>query len=129
MLSTFEERFEYLKILGQVGDATFGSLRFFNQEFYRSQVWRSIRNQVILRDNGCDLGIADRIITDKFIVIHHMNPITLDDIENMTPNLMDPEYLICVSQATHNALHYGDITQLPRAPIERQPNDTCPWRK
>jgi hypothetical protein len=129
MLKTFEERFEYLKVIGQVGDETFGSSRFFNQDFYRSQLWRSIRNQVIVRDNGCDLGIEDRPITGRMIIIHHMNPITIDDIMNMTPNLIDPEFLICVSPNTHQALHYGDEKILPKGPIERFPNDTCPWRK
>ena len=129
MMKTFEERFEYLKVIGLVGDETFGSNRFFNQSFYTSQTWKSIRNQVILRDNGCDLGIEDRPINGRMIIIHHMNPITLDDIENMTPNLLDPEYLICVSQLTHQALHYGDSKILPKGPIERFPNDTSPWRK
>ena len=129
MLKTFEERFEYLKVIGNVGDEKFGSLRYFNQNFYTSPQWRSIRNQVILRDNGCDLGIEDRPINDRFIVIHHMNPITIDDIYNMTPNLIDPEFLICVSNNTHQALHYGDEKILPKGPIERFPNDTCPWRK
>lgn len=129
MLKTFEERFEYLKVIGQVGDETFGSSRFFNQDFYTSQLWRSIRNQVIVRDNGCDLGIEDRPITGRMIIIHHMNPITIDDIMNMTPNLIDPEFLICVSPNTHQALHYGDEKILPKGPIERFPNDTCPWRK
>lgn len=129
MLKTFEERFEYLKVIGQVGDETFGSSRFFNQDFYTSQLWRSIRNKVIVRDNGCDLGIEDRPITGRMIIIHHMNPITIDDIMNMTPNLIDPEFLICVSPNTHQALHYGDEKILPKGPIERFPNDTCPWRK
>lgn len=129
MLKSFEERFEYLKVVGQVADETFGSLRYFNQNFYTSPQWRSIRNQVILRDNGCDLGIEDRPINDRFIVIHHMNPITIDDIYNMTPNLIDPEFLICVSPITHQALHYGDEKILPKGPIERFPNDTSPWRK
>ena len=129
MMKSFEERFEYLKVLGQVADETFGSLRYFNQNFYTSPQWRSIRNQVILRDNGCDLGIEDRPINDRFIVIHHMNPITIDDIYNMTPNLIDPEFLICVSPITHQALHYGDEKILPKGPIERFPNDTSPWRK
>lgn len=129
MLKTFEERFEYLKVIGQVAEETFGSMRFFNQNFYTSQIWKSIRNQVILRDNGCDLGIEDRPINGRMIIIHHMNPITLDDIQNMTPNLIDPEFLICVSQNTHQALHYGDEKILPKGPIERFPNDTSPWRK
>lgn len=126
---TFEERFEYLKVLAHVAEETFGSMRYFNQTFYTSQIWKSIRNQVILRDNGCDLGIEDRPINGRMIIIHHMNPITLDDIQNMTPNLIDPEFLICVSQNTHQALHYGDEKILPKGPIERFPNDTSPWRK
>ena len=128
-LKTFEERFEYLKVLAHVAEETFGSMRYFNQTFYTSQIWKSIRNQVILRDNGCDLGIEDRPINGRMIIIHHMNPITLDDIQNMTPNLIDPEFLICVSQNTHQALHYGDEKILPKGPIERFPNDTSPWRK
>lgn len=128
-LKTFEERFEYLKVLAHVAEETFGSMRYFNQNFYTSQIWKTIRNQVILRDNGCDLGIEDRPINGRMIIIHHMNPITLDDIQNMTPNLIDPEFLICVSQNTHQALHYGDEKILPKGPIERFPNDTSPWRK
>ena len=128
-LKTFEERFEYLKVLAHVAEETFGSMRYFNQTFYTSQIWKSIRNQVILRDKGCDLGIEDRPINGRMIIIHHMNPITLDDIQNMTPNLIDPEFLICVSQNTHQALHYGDEKILPKGPIERFPNDTSPWRK
>lgn len=128
-LKTFEERFEYLKVLAHVAEETFGSMRYFNQTFYTSQIWKSIRNQVILRDNGCDLGIEDHPINGRMIIIHHMNPITIDDINNMTPNLIDPEFLICVSQNTHQALHYGDEKILPKGPIERFPNDTSPWRK
>lgn len=129
MLKTFEERFEYLKVIGQVGDDTFGSMRYFNQNFYTSQLWKSIRNKVILRDEGCDLGIGERPILGDRIIIHHMNPITIEDIENMTPNLIDPEFLICVSHNTHQALHYGDANILPKELIERRPNDTSPWRK
>lgn len=124
---TFEERFRYLSLDGIVGDMTFGRHRIANQRFYRSVEWRRIRNQVILRDNGCDLGILDRPISGK-ILIHHMNPIKMDDFRKMTQFLIDPEYLICVSHQTHNALHYGNEDGLIKDYIPRRPNDTCPWR-
>ena len=127
-LPTFEERFEYLKLNGKVGNDTFGFDRYLNQVFYRSREWKRVRNQVILRDNGCDLGIPDRQIFDR-IYIHHMNPLLPEDIVNQTSFLMNPEYLICVSFDTHNAIHYGDANLLPKTHItERSPNDTAPWR-
>ena len=126
-IPTYEERFEYLKIGGRIGEETFGSERYFNQRFYRSSEWKSIRNKIILRDNGCDLGCSDRPIPGK-IIIHHINPILIEDIDQGTEFLLDPEYLICVSQNTHNAIHYGDISLLPKDPIERRPYDTCPWK-
>lgn len=125
--TTFEERYRYLKLNGRVGEDTFGFDRYINQVFYKSQEWRSIRNHVILRDNGCDLGIDDREIYGK-VLIHHMNPISLKDIETRGDFLLNPEYLISTTLSTHNAIHYGDESLLIGAPIERHKNDTCPWR-
>lgn len=126
-LLTFEERFEYLKLDGIVGEETFGFDRYFNQRFYRSQRWKSVRDHVIMRDNGCDLGIEGFEIHGR-IIIHHMNPITMDDILNESSFLFDPEFLICVTHNTHNAIHYSDEKLLVTGPVERRPNDTCPWR-
>ena len=126
-LPTFEERYEYLRLNGRVGEDTFGFDRYLNQNFYRSAEWRRIRDRVIVRDNGCDLAIDDRIIYGK-ILIHHMNPITDKDLFNLSDILLDPEYLICVSHNTHNAIHYGDGEQLVKDPIVRTKNDTCPWK-
>lgn len=127
-LPTFEQRFEYLNLSGAVGQETFGFDRYLNQNFYRSTEWKRIRDQVIVRDNGCDLGIEDRTICGK-ILIHHMNPINDKDILNMTDILLNPEYLICVSHMTHNAIHYGDENLLIKNPIVRFKNDTCPWKQ
>ena len=127
-LPTFEERFRYLRLKGSVGVDTFGFDRYLNQKFYRSAEWRRVRDQVIVRDGGCDLGMEDRVIYDK-ILIHHMNPITEKDILYMTDTLMDPEYLICVTHRTHNAIHYGDEDLLITAPVIRTPYDTCPWKR
>ena len=126
-LPTFEERFDYLRLDGVVGKDTFGFDRYLNQQFYRSSEWKRIRNQVIVRDNGCDLGIDEYEIHGR-ILIHHMNPISIEDLQYMSDLLMDPEYLICVSHRTHNAIHYGDESLIVTAPIERSQNDTCPWR-
>lgn len=126
-IPTFEERFEYLKLSGSVGKETFGFDRYLNQVFYRSKEWKRVRDLVIVRDNGCDLGIEDREICGR-IYIHHMNPISLSDIERKSESILNPEYLICVTHNTHNAIHYGDSSLLVTAPIERTPNDTCPWR-
>ena len=126
-LKTFEERYEYLKIGGKVGEETFGFDRYLNQVFYTSDEWRSIRNDVIIRDNGCDLGMPDREIKGS-IIIHHMNPISKEDILNRSEFLLDPEYLICTFKLTHDAIHYGSSDLLPKGPIERTKNDTCPWR-
>lgn len=126
-LPTFEERYEYLRLNGKVGEDTFGFDRYLNQNFYRSAEWRRIRDRVIVRDNGCDLAIDDRIIYGK-ILIHHMNPITDKDLFNLSDILLDPEYLICVSHNTHNAIHYGDGERLVKDPIVRTKNDTCPWK-
>lgn len=127
-LPTFEERFEYLKLKGSVGKDTFGHDRYLNQVFYTSQEWRRLRDEIIIRDNGCDLGIEGREIGGK-IYIHHLNPLGANDILTHSEYLVNPEYLICVSFETHNAIHYGDINLLPRDPIERKRNDTCPWRR
>ena len=126
-LRTFEERFEYLKLNGSVGLETFGFDRYMNQQFYRSKEWKDIRNQIIIRDEGCDLGILDRPIGGR-IMIHHMNPITQFDIREATGYLLDPEYLIATSKITHDAIHYGDASLLIREPITRIKNDTIPWR-
>lgn len=128
-LSTFEERYEYLRLDGTVGEQTFGFDRYLNQEFYqRDQEWKRIRDYVIIRDQGCDLGVEGREIRGK-ILIHHMNPITKEDILNRSKFLLDPEYLICTLKSTHDAIHYGDEKLLMTGPVERRANDTCPWRK
>lgn len=127
-LPTFEERYRYLRLSGRVGKDTFGFDRYMNQSFYRSAEWKRIRDEVIVRDNGCDLGIEDRIIHGR-ILIHHMNPITDRDILDLTDFLLDPEYLICVTHTTHNAIHYGDEDLLVTNPIVRTRNDTCPWKR
>lgn len=126
-LPTFQERYEYLRIGGLVGESTFGYERYLNQMLYSSAQWRKVRNQVIIRDNGCDLGIEDFQIHDR-IVIHHMNPITVEQIEESASEIFDPEFLICCSYQTHNAIHYGDQSLLPQLPVERHPGDMCPWR-
>lgn len=126
-LPTFEERFRYLKLDGLVGKDTFGFDRYLNQEFYRSKEWKEIRDFVIVRDNGCDLGMDGHEIVGR-IYIHHMNPITVNDIVHSSDFLLNPDYLVCVSHNTHNAVHYGDEDLLVTAPVERRKNDTCPWR-
>ena len=126
-IPTFEERFEYLKLDGQVGVETFGFNRYLNQVFYKSDEWLSIRDYVITRDNGCDLGMEGYEIYGR-ILIHHINPITKDDIIQRSRILLDPENLITTVKRTHDAIHYGDSNLLMRAPIERRKNDTCPWR-
>lgn len=127
LLPTFKERFRYLKIGGQVGKATFGYDRWLNQQFYQSPEWRRLRNYIIDRDNACDLGIPGREIY-KYVVIHHINPITKQDILDRSDFLMNPEYLICVTDRTHKAIHYGDESLLYTEPVERTRFDTCPWR-
>ena len=127
-LSSFKERYEYLRLHGSVGRETFGFDRYLNQIFYRSQRWKSTRDQVIMRDNGCDLGVPGYDIYGR-IIIHHMNPITLADIENESDNLINPEFLICTVHNTHNAIHYGDEKLLVPIPIVRSKYDTCPWKK
>lgn len=124
---TFIDRYNYLKLVGQVGVETFGMDRYLNQTLYRSSRWRKTRNEVIIRDNGCDLGIDGYDIFDK-IIIHHMNPLTLEDIEEDVPEIYEPEFLISCSFITHNAIHYGDESLLPKLPIDRKPGDTCLWK-
>lgn len=126
-LKTFEERFEYLKLDGIVGRETFGFDRYLNQMFYTSIEWKKFRRDIILRDNGCDLAIPGLDIVGK-IFIHHLNPITKEDILNRTEYLMNPEFVICSSKLTHDAIHYGDSDLLPKGPVERKRNDTCSWR-
>ena len=126
-LPTFEERYRYLKLSGRIGEDTFGFDRYLNQVLYHSQEWKRIRDFVIIRDNGCDLGVEGYEIHGK-ILIHHMNPITAKDILNRTDYLFNPEYLITTVLSTHNAIHYGDESRIKTAPIERRKNDTCPWR-
>lgn len=126
---TFEERYNYLNLHGIVGDKTFGVERYLNQMFYRSSEWKEIREYVITRDNGCDLGIRDMEILGSKIYVHHMNPITIDDIIKHSSRILDPNELITVSLSTHNALHYGEINDVKNLVVERKPNDTCPWKK
>lgn len=128
-LKTFRERYEYLKLDGTVGEETFGFDRYINQMFYKSEEWKRIRNYVITRDNGCDLGISDRKIVDSVILVHHMNPITKEDIVNKNEILLDPEYLITTIKPTHDAIHYGDESLLAEDLIVRSKNDTCPWKR
>lgn len=126
-LKTFEERFEYLKQGAMIGEETFGSSRYLNQTFYKSKEWLAFRNEIIIRDDGCDLGIKDRPIGGR-IILHHLNPITERDIIDRAESLFDPENLICVSHSTHNALHFGDISLTdPTNVIERKPGDTKLW--
>ena len=126
-LGTFEDRYQYLRLSGVVGEETFGFDRYLNQVFYRSQKWKDVRDFVIIRDLGCDLGIEGREIHGR-IMIHHMNPITLKDIERESEFLLDPEYVITTTHNTHNAIHYGNENLLIKNPIERRKFDTCPWR-
>lgn len=128
-LKTFRERYEYLKLDGTVGEETFGFDRYINQMFYKSEEWKRIRNYVITRDNGCDLGIQDRKIVDSVILVHHMNPITKEDIINKNEILLDPEYLITTIKPTHDAIHYGDESLLAEDLVIRSKNDTCPWKR
>lgn len=130
-LHTFEDRLEYLKIFGLVGEDTFGFDRYLNQMFYTSKEWRRLRKYIITRDMGCDLGLVGFEIVGEPILIHHMNPITKDDIINKTDFLLNPEFLICTSKLTHKIIHYGDsqaLINVKKDPIERSKFDTCPWR-
>lgn len=127
-LPTFIERFEYLKIGGKVGDATFGYDRYLNQILYRTPEWKRFRRDIIVRDMGCDLACEDREIVGK-IMVHHINPLTIEDVYNLDPKIFDPENVVCVSLDTHNAIHYGDQSLLMKDPVVRTKNDTCPWKR
>lgn len=126
-LDKFLDRYNYLKLDGVIGEETFGYDRYINQKLYRSKEWRDIRNKVIVRDEASDLAHLDFPIHGK-IIIHHINPITIEDINNLNPRVFDLDNLVCVTMNTHNAIHYGDEELLPQDPIERLPNDTSPWR-
>ena len=126
-IPTFEERFEYLQLKGSVGKDTFGYDRYLNQVLYRSPEWKRLRNQIIIRDAGCDLACDGYDIYDK-VLIHHLNPITVEDVLARSRKVFDPDNLVCVSHSTHNAIHYGDVDLLVTGPIIRTKNDTCPWR-
>ena len=129
-LPTFEERYRYLRLGGSVGEDTFGFDRYLNQLFYKDKdLWLPVRDEVIIRDCGCDLGIEDREIKGQRILVHHMNPITKEDVLNRTEYLINPEYLICTTKNTHDAIHYGDESLLITVPPERSRNDTCPWKR
>ena len=125
-LPTFEERFRYLSLAGTVGECTFGSRRWMNQAFYKSREWRDLRHAIIVRDNGCDLAFPDRDIFDNHH-IHHMNPMNVDDIRFGSGGILDPEFLVTTSQITHNIIHYGTESQLPRSFVERSDGDTKLW--
>lgn len=127
-LKTFKERLLYCKTSQLVGESTFGGGRYLNQLLYKSDLWKDIRNQIIIRDNGCDLGIEDRPIDSKIIIVHHLNPITKEQILTNDSCLYDPENLVCCSLVTHNAIHYNNDSNLLIEEIERKPNDTIPWR-
>ena len=126
-LSTLEERYDYLKLNGQVGDELFGYARYLNQEFYHSRLWREAKADVVIRDKGYDLGVPGWKIAGN-IYVHHMNPITLDQLLDNDPRLYDPEYLISCSYDTHQAVTWGNKNLLPKPIVIRQPNDTCPWK-
>jgi len=128
-LKTYDERFAYLSLNGKVGEETFGFDRYLNQQLYRSNEWKRVRDYVILRDNGCDLGMEDHDIFGT-ILVHHMNPISSDDVVNSSQYLLNPEYLISVSIDTHSAIHYGVKDYADRIKVvTRRPNDHCPWKK
>lgn len=127
LLQTIKDRYEYLKLGAQIGDSTFGFDRYLNQGFYQSAEWRQVRFKVIARDEGCDMGVQGYPIAGR-VIIHHINPITAEDIEISSDLLFDMDNLICVSEYTHQAIHFGDESLLPADPILRAPNDTCPWR-
>lgn len=127
-LETFEDRYRYLRLGGIVGESSWGFDRYLNQAFYRSPQWKAIRDKVIIRDGGCDLGISDREIFDR-IIVHHINPLSMDDIDEKRDEIFDPEFLICVTHNTHLAIHFGDESNLIRLPPERRPGDTLLWRR
>lgn len=127
-LPTFEERYQYLRLNGRVGEETFGFDRWLNQRFYKDPEWLRVRDEVIIRDNGCDLAMPGHEIHSR-IIIHHMNPIRKEDILQRSRYLLDPEFLICTIKNTHDAIHYGDEDLLIKGPVERKLNDTCPWKR
>lgn len=127
-LKTLEERYEYLRLGGSVGEETFGFDRWLNQMLYHDHAWKDVRDEVIIRDNGCDLGLEGYEIGGA-VYVHHMNPVTLDDVLHHFEDLLNPEYLICTSKRTHDAIHYGSKDLLPKDPVVRSKNDTCPWRR
>ena len=128
-LGTFKERYDYLRLQGQVGVDTFGFDRYLNQALYKSIEWIRFRKQVIIRDNGCDLGDPDRPILGDRIIIHHINPLKVEDLEKRSDAIFDMDNVICTSYNTHQAIHYGDETLLPKDPVIRRPGDTCPWKQ
>lgn len=128
-LPTFLERFRYLQLGGQVGVETFGYDRYLNQILYRTAEWKRFRNEIIVRDNGCDLGCEGYDIVGQKILVHHINPISVEDVLRRDPKVFDPENVISTTLNTHNAIHYSDESLLVTEPIERKPNDTCPWRR
>ena len=125
-IPTMIERYRYLRLGGVVGESTFGFDRYLNQALYTSKEWRDLRHEIIVRDNGFDMALDGWDIGDR-IVVHHINPLTIDDIDNRNPDIFNPEYLVCVSHSTHNAIHFGDEGLLPKPLVERRPGDTCPW--
>ena len=127
-IPSFVARYEYLKLSKRIGEETFGYDRYLNQALYSSRRWRSVRDKVLIRDNGCDMAHPDYPIGYK-VFVHHMNPISIEDIEDERGFVFDPEYLVCVSNSVHNAIHFGDSSLLPKEPVIRRPNDTCPWRR
>lgn len=128
-LKTFDERYEYLRLNGKVGAETFGFDRWLNQKFYNdNSLWDDVREKVIIRDCGCDLGIPEFDLTGQIIIVHHMNPVDVNDILDMTEYLLNPEFLICTSRTTHNGIHYGRVSIPHQGIIGRSPNDTCPWK-
>lgn len=128
-IPTFEERFEYLKLEGSVGVDTFGYDRYLNQILYKSSEWRKFRNEIIVRDNGCDLAFPGFEIYGQKILIHHINPITVEDVVYRSSKVFDPNNVVTAILNTHNAIHYGDADLLTTGPVERTPNDTCPWKR
>lgn len=126
-IPSYEERFRYLQMAGKIGERTFGGDRYLNQILYHSDFWHELRDTIIIRDEAMDMAMPGYPIRDR-VIVHHITPITLEDVEEMTDRVRDPENLVCVSLTTHNAIHYGDEGLLPKGPIERKPWDTCPWR-